>query len=245
MNADLAFQQTANLAAAYAATPPAYVSYISRTTIRIPRLRRERDFAYHEISRTLDGETTLIALPQGKHQTVAQGFPLLPTFNAISGFNLRYGMSWHGMPSFQLSNVAPLTFAPIVPHDVDVVVVSTKGYHIRFAPDSSDAKQGTTHVFCTPTQHELSIAPRNAYFFSEVLIDNASGLPLRVSYVGNSDFKLDFVYGFPEGRWALQSAHLESTLYGPLHIGRLHFVADTTFSETHFSATAPLEFDSR
>ena len=240
MNADLAFQNAANAAAAYAATPPAYVSYISRTHISIPSLQRERNVECSEVTRTSDGTTFVVDLPRGRNRVEAFAFPLPPTFNAVSAFDLRYGMSWHGNATFRVSNVRPQRFNTAAPSDADVVVFSTYGYHIKYAPDSSDDAHSTTHLILTQTARAMRESRRDQYHFSEMRIDNASNLPVEVMYVGNDDFRMIFRYGFESGRWAITSAHLESTLKAPLNIGRVHFIADTVFNNTAFSAQSPI-----
>ena len=240
MNADLAFQHAANAAAVYAATSPAYVSYISRTHITIPSMHRERDVNCSEVTRTKDGFTYIADLPQGSKRVESSAFPLPPTFNAVSAFDLRYGMSLRGIATFRLSNIRAMTYNTVMPTDADVVVISTRGYRVRYAPDSSNDPHGLMHILLTPSIRALKEAPKNAYFFSEMLVDNASGLPIHVSYVGTNDFRMDFTYAFTAGRWAIQRAHLESTIHAPLNIGRVHFLADTIFSDTLFSAVSPV-----
>lgn len=240
MNADLAFQHAANSAAVYAATTPAYVRYISRTHIAIPSMRRERDVNCREVTRVKDGATYIADLPRGSKRVESSAFPMPPTFNAVSAFDLRYGMSFRGVATFRLSNVQPMTYRAVRPTDADVVVVSTRGYHVKYAPDSSEDVHGETHLLLSPSALAIKDAPQNAYFFSEMLIDNSSGLPLRVAYVGANDFHMNFQYGFTSGRWAIETAHLESTLHAPLNLGRVHFVADTTFSEMQFSPISPV-----
>jgi len=235
MNADLAFQNAANLAAASAATPPAYISYTTHTHIAIPSMHRERDVNRSEVTRTSDGVTYMADLPRGAKRFEKEAFPLPPTFNAISAFNLQYGMSLNGKPSFHLSNVQALTYHRMDASDADVVVVSTRGYRVKFADDSSDDPHGTRHLLLTPTH-----TAKNTYYFSEMFIDNTSGLPTRISYNGSNDFHMSFTYSTMNGRWIITTAHLESTLFGPLGIGRVHFIADTTFSDIAFSQTSPL-----
>jgi hypothetical protein len=239
MNADLAFQNAANLAYARAATPPAYISYISRTHIAIPSMHRERDVDCREVTRTLDNVTYVEDLPRGGRRFANEAFPLPPSFNAISAFDLRYGMSLRGVAAFHLSNVHALTYRHSALADADAVVVSTRGYHVNFAPDSSEDARGVRHILLTPTKTLLSHAPKNTYYFSEMTIDNASGLPLRVIYVGANEFRMTVDYAVTGGNWYITRAHLESTLAGPFGLGRVHFLADTEFSEITNWATAP------
>jgi hypothetical protein len=239
MNADLAFQNAANLAYARSASPPAYISYVVRTHIAVPRMHRERNVDCREVTRTIDGVTYVADLPNGGRRFSTEAFPLPPSFNAVSAFDLRYGMSLRGVPSFHVSNVRALTYHHTEHTDADAVVVSTRGYRVSFAADSSEDPHGIRHIVLTPTKTLLRNAPKNTYFFSEMSIDNASGLPLHVSYVGANDFRMVFDYATNDGNWYISRAHLESTLAGPFGIGRVHFLADTDFSEVTTSQTAP------
>jgi hypothetical protein len=240
MNADLAFQYAANLAAAKAGSAPAYVSYTARTHIAIPRMHREREVDCREITRTRDGMTHIVDMPNGGQRFAGQAFPISPSFNAVAAFDIHYGMSLRGVPSFQINNVHTLTYNHRDAADADAVVVSTRGYRVSFAPDSSEAVNGFRHILLEPTTAAKRRAPKDVYYFSEMVIANATGLPSRISYVGTNDFRMSFDYAMNAGNWLMTDAHIESTLAGPFGIGRVHFLAETTFSELATSATAPL-----
>lgn len=240
MNADLAFQYAANLAAAKASSAPAYVSYIAHTHITIPRMHREREVDCREVTRTRDGMTHIADLPNGAQRFADQAFPISPSFNAVAAFDIRYGMSLRGVPSFQLSNIHPLTYRQRDTAEADAIVISTRGYRVSFAPDSSEAANGFRHIFFEPTAMARRHAPKDVYYFSEMLIDNATGLPSRITYAGANDFRMSFDYTVNAGNWFMTAAHVESTLAGPFGVGRVHFFAETTFSELATSAIAPL-----
>jgi hypothetical protein len=142
--------------------------------------------------------------------------------------------------SSYVHDVTPLTYSDITSTS-DVLVVRLKQYRTSYANDSSDAPDGKTHITLEPydfVKREVT-KPDSTFFLSDLVIDNSTGLPAEVRYSGGDDFVFVVDYGMIEGQWLVTHAHYEETLYGPLHIGRLHVIADAVYDDFVFSDDPP------
>lgn len=233
---DLAFQQAANAAAAVYASPPPYLTYHTVVHLDVPSLNKHRDVARSEVVRTQDGVAIMQDLPKGAER-IGQAFPIIPTFDALSEFRVTYKMGAHDALDAHVENVRPLTYAN-VQSDADVVVKSLRYYYPKYAPDSSDAPDGTTHITLTPLQTLLRNYTGDL-FLADLYVNNATHLPSRVVYTGDHDRRFVVDYATVDGHWIVTHATWEETQYGPLHIGRVHGTADITFDSFTFPQAAP------
>src|SRR5579875_3153240 len=190
---DIAFQQTANAAAAAWAARPAYVTYVTHTHITAPSLNQSVDIERGVMTRSSDDLAVLQDLPHGA-QTVAPAFPLSPTFDALSYFRLSFSVGWHRRLFTNLTGpegngpIVPIRFQNVAHSANDVVVTSLRYYYPKFAPDSSDAPDGQMHI----VMQALSTLTRNNksdFYITDVRIDNRTMLPLAVTYEGKDDRK--------------------------------------------------------
>jgi hypothetical protein len=189
--------------------------------------------------RTRDDLAVLQDLPKGQNQ-VAHGFPVTPTFDALSYFTLQWFANAHMALSAYVKNVQPLTYTEPSPTEKpDVIVVNLRYYRAAYAPDSSDAPDGHTHIMLQPYQFVTRNAGKSAFYFSDVTIDNASGLPSRVHFIGPDDRDFSVDYSTIENHWLVTHAHYEETLFGPLHIGAVHVIADAAYDRFSFPNIAP------
>ena len=212
--------------------------------------------------RTKDDVAVIQDLPQGENQ-LGHGFPLTPSFDALSYFTLSWQVSAHQQLTAYVHDVKPLTFTGPQAGDSDVVVFRLRQYKASFAPDSSDAPNGKTHIVLEPYDYIKKMVVRrdSTFFLSDLYIDNASGLPSEVSYSGADDlsFIVDYEtklptevryaggddivfvvdYGMVQGHWLVTHAHYEETIYAPLRIARLHVIADSVYSDFAFPEQAP------
>ena len=219
---------------------PAFVTYHVATHVSAKSLNRERDVIRSVQVRTRDDLAVLQDLPKGKNQ-LAHAFPILPTFDALSYFELSWKVGAHTEFTAYVHGVQPLTYADPQPNkDVDVVVTRLRDYKAEYAPDSSDAADGKTHLTFAPFQF---VKDRNnadtTFYFSDVFIDNASGLPTRVRFAGANDMEFVVDYSRVQGHWVVTHAHYEETLHGPLRLGRLHVSADAVYDDFAFPDKAP------
>lgn len=240
---DVAFEQAANAAAARWAARPAYVTYVSRTHIEAPALRLKKDVDRRVVVRTADDLSILKDLPNGG-ESFARPFPISPTFDALSYFRLNTNVNWHKQIFASTTGpdgdgqIIPIAFKDVAHSDNEVVVTSLRYYYPKFAPDSSDARDGHMHLVMTalPT---LTNDNASDFYISDVVIDNATMLPLKVTYVGKDDRRFAIDYGFVGGTWIVQHAFFEQTAYGVLKISRLHYSGDVSFSDYQFSNAPP------
>jgi hypothetical protein len=203
-------------------------------------LNRERDVIREVSVRTRDDLAVLQDLPRGKNQ-ISHAFPVLPTFDALAYFELSWKVGAHTEVTAYVHDIKPLTYTDRGPNkDVDVVVSRLRDYKAEYAPDSSDAPNGKTHLTFAPFQF---VRDRNnadtTFYFSDVYIDNATDLPTRVRFAGANDMEFVVDYGHVDGHWVVTHAHYEETLHGPLRVGRLHVSADAVYDNFTFPAAAP------
>ena len=165
--------------------------------------------------------------------------PVTPVFDALSYFQLDWKVGYHSEVSAFVHDIKPLTYKD-PDATADVVVVSLKQYKATYAADSSDAPDGRAHITMTPYDFIKNAAnPDRTFFLSDVVIDNASDLPLSVTYSGGDNTTFVCDYGSEQGHWVVQHVHYETTLHGPLRIGQLHVIADAKFDNFKFPADAP------
>lgn len=240
---DVAFQQAANAAAAAYAKRPAYVTYVTHTHITAPSMNQSVDINRAVMTRSSDGLAILQDLPKGAN-TVAPAFPISPTFDALSYFRLSFSVGWHRRLFTNLTGpegdgpIVPIFFQNVAHAANDVVVTSLRYYYPKFAPDSSDAPDGRTHITMQPLQ-TLTRGNKSDFYISDVLIDNATMLPLQVTYTGKDERKFVVDYETVEGHWVIKHASFEQTEYSVLHIGSVHFKADTDMTGYTFPQTPP------
>jgi len=189
--------------------------------------------------RTRDDVAVIQDLPQGKNQ-LGHGFPVTPAFDALSYFTLSWRVGAHQEVSAYVHDVTPLEYKdPTADHEADVVVIRLFAYRAGYAADSSDAPDGRTHLTLSPFQFVVDKNnPNTTFYFSDVWVDNASGLPATVKFAGEGkQFTLD--YGSIEGHWLLKHIHYEETLRAPLGIGFLHVIADSSYNDFTFPVAPP------
>jgi hypothetical protein len=138
-------------------------------------------------------------------------------------------------------DVKPLTYPDATANGADVVVVRLRQYKAEYAPDSSDAADGKTHITLVPYDFvkRETVRPDETFYLSDLVIDNASGLPTEVRYRGADDIQFDVEYSVLETHWVITHAHYEETLHGPLRIGRLHVLADAVYDTFTFPTAPP------
>jgi len=240
---DVAFEQTANAAAAAWASRPAYVTYVTHMHVEAPSARQSVNIDRLVTVRSADDVAILKDLPNGG-QSMAHGFPISPTFDALAYFRLNTNASWHKQIFSNITGpggtgeIVPITFKDPKPSENEVIVTTLRYYYPKFAPDSSDAPDGHMHIImkALPT---LTNGNGSDFYISDVVIDNATMLPLSVTYLGKDDRKFQVDYGFVNKHWVVKHAFFEQTVYAVLKIGRVHYTADATFNDYQFSDTSP------
>ncbi len=188
--------------------------------------------------RTRDDVAVIQDLPHGRTQ-VGQGFPISPAFDALAYFTLQWHADRHMAVMTRISNVQPLTYDLSQQSKADVVVMGLRYYKAEYAPDSSDAPQGRTHILLRPFAFVTQAAPRNSMYFHELYIDNATGLPAGVGFLGSDGLRLVMDYAMNDGHWIITHTFYEQTIYGPLRIGMVHVVADAAYDGFSFPAAPP------
>lgn len=240
---DIAFQQTANAAAAAWIARPAYVTYVAHTHIEAPSVGQSVEVDRRVMVRSSDDRAIVKDLPNGG-VTVANSFPISPTFDALSYFRLETAIGWHKRLSSRIvgpdgkGSIIPLQFQNVQHNDNDVVVTALRFYYPKFASDSSDAPDGRMHIVmqALPT---LTNNNKSDFYISDVIIDNRTMLPLQVTYTGKDQRRFIIDYETEQGRWVVKHAFFEQTIYGVLRLGRVHYSADATFSDYTFPQDPP------
>ena len=236
---DLVFQHTANVAAGAVEAAPPFVAYRVSTHVSAPAIHKERDVVRGVMVRTSDDVAVVQDLPRGANQ-LAHGFPVTPSFDALSYFTLSWKVGYHSEVSSYVHDVTPLRYTD-TPSSADVVVVRLRQYRAEYAPDSSSAPDGKTHIKLVPYDFvkKQVVRPDSTFFLSDLYVDNATQLPAQVRYEGGDDIVFLVDYDRIDGHWLVTHAHYEETLHGPLRIGSLHVIADARYDQFAFPATAP------
>ena len=237
---DIAFQRCANAAAAIVQQAPAFVTYRVATHVSVPALKRERDILRAVSVRTRDDKAIIQDLPQGENQ-VGYGFPITPSFDALSYFTLTWKIGVRQDVTSYVHDVQPLVYTDPSTSTADVVVFRLRQYRTSYGADSSDAPDGTTHVVLEPYDYvkKQAAKPDSTFYLADLYIDNGTGLPSEVVYTGGDDIRFVIDYALIESHWLIKHAHYQETLRGPLNVGRLHFSADASYDDFGFPATAP------
>jgi hypothetical protein len=208
--------------------------------VSAPSIGRERDVLRAVSVRTRDDLAVIQDLPTGAN-VLGFGFPVTPNFDALSYFTLSWKVGAHTEVTSYVHDVTPLTYPDVANGGADVVVVRLRAYRAEYAQDSSDAVDGKTHITLVPYDFvkRQTVRPDTTFYLSDVVIDNATGLPAEVRYEGGDDIVFDVQYGMRDNHWLVTHAHYEETLHGPLRIGRLHVKADAAYDDFAFPETAP------
>ncbi|MGH7660363.1 MAG: hypothetical protein ACRENA_05505, partial [Vulcanimicrobiaceae bacterium] len=80
---------------------------------------------------------------------------------------------------------------------------------------------------------------KSDFYISDLVIDNKTMLPLEVTYAGRDQRRFIVDYETEQGHWLVKHAFFEQTLYGVMHIGRVHYSADAAFSDYTFPEGPP------
>lgn len=240
LTADLAFQLCANAAAAAYQRAPAFVTYRVTTHVSVPSLKRARDIVRSVAVRTRDDMAVIQDLPKGRNQ-VAHGFPVTPTFDALSYFTLSWASRPHDIVEAYVHDVTPLTYNnPGANASADVVVYRLRYFRAAYADDSSDAPDGRTHIHLEAFDFvKAANRPDKTIYFSDVYIDNATGLPARVRFTGQNEKEFIVDYTTIDGHWLINHAHYEETVLAPLKLARVHGIADAVYDSFEFPERAP------
>ena len=237
---DLVFHDTANAAAeAFAKNRPPYITYEVTTHVSAPALHRQRDITRRVSVRTRDDLAVIQDLPQGRN-ALGHGFPITPSFDALSQFTLSWRVGLHEDVTAYVHDITPMTFSDSK-SNADVVVFRLRQYRVSYAGDSSDEPGGKTHITFVPydfVKREVK-QPDSTFFLSDVYIDNTTRLPTQVRYQGGDDIDFTVDYATLDGHWLVKHAHYEETLHGPLRVGRLHVSADAAYDAFAFPEQAP------
>lgn len=228
ITADVAFRQAANAAAAAFAHAPPYLAYRTEVVVDVPSLRRHKVIDRQVETRTADDFAALQDLPRGQYQ-YGHSFPLIPTFDALSYFNLIFNGIQRDALSY-VEQVKPITFTdPRTTSHADVVIISLKYYHATYGDDSTDA---IAHIVMDPLPTLTTNNPSD-FYLHDVYVDTTTNLPTRVSYVGpRQSITLD--YTTVADHWLVRHVSYSDTIYSWLKIGRLSFSAEATNSDFSF-----------
>ncbi len=204
-----------------------------------PSINRQGDINRRVDERTSDDTAVLHDLPQGS-VSVAHGFPITPTFDALSYFMLSWSSRPHHTLEAYVHDVTPLTYAPNTQTGADVVVITLRAYRAAYADDSDPTSSGTTHIVLSP--YDFVTRENNAdktFYFSDLYVDNTTGLPTSIKFAGSDGKAFDVDYAPVDAHWLVRHVHYEETLHGPLRFGSVHVIADATFDQFAFPAQAP------
>jgi hypothetical protein len=230
IGADAAFAALINrAAAAYTASPPAYMTF--RETTHVEGANRTQDINRYVAVRVADDYAVMQDLPEGATREGA-AFPVIPYFDPFSAFKFSY---------FANLKRVDITFVPGAPWqltipadnpDVDVVVP----YFSFIAPSyASDSRDDAIHLTIAPTPRTGD----DSLYPSDVVEDPVTHLPSHVTLQNSSsDMAIGFDFGIVQGHWVVTRGTYTGTQHVPI-IGTFKINAVTTFTDFTFPATAP------
>ena len=232
------FREAANAAALAWQHQPPYIAYRVDVDVNIPALNESRRISRAVVTRTDKDIAVLQDLPKGQNQ-VGQSFPVIPTFDALSYFQLNFHLGDPIRRHNPLSGVvmdAPLTFAPVTAtnENAAVVVTTLRNYYARYADDSTEQ---TAHIMLDPLP-ALTRGNSSTFYLHEIYVDTQSQLPTKVSYHGvDADFSVD--YSLDGNHWLINHVIYRRTLNGPFRIGRTTFTVDARYADFSFPSDPP------
>ncbi len=202
-------------------------------------MRQSRSVDRAVATRTSDDLAVVQDLPKGAN-VLERSFPTSPVFDALSYFVFSWKVGWHQNLTAYVHDIQPLKYPDRSNSSADVVVISLRQYRATYASDTSGAPGGTTHLNLEPYDFVKQQGnPDKTFYYSDLYIDNATGLPSSVRFAGADDKQFIVDSKMVEGHWVVDHVHYEETLYGPLRIGRLHVIADANYDQFAFPTTAP------
>jgi hypothetical protein len=244
LTADAEFRAVANAAFDAWRQKPPYIAYRVDVDVEVPALKQSRRIERSVEMRTRDDLAVLQDLPRGANQ-LGQAFPVPPSFDALSYFNINFRLGdpirqhnpltavtllspGPGLPPQPLRYSDPVAINP----EASVVVTTLRNYYAQYADDTTDR---IAHI----TMQALPALTRDngsTFFLKDIYVDTATNLPTRVVYSGaTTDFAVD--YAVVQNHWLVSHASYRSTLYGPLHIGQTTWTTEASFSTFTFPAT--------
>jgi hypothetical protein len=228
IGADSEFRLAANAAAAAWRAQPPYIAYRVDVNVDVPALKTSQVVSRAIEVRTRDDLAVLQDLPTGQNQ-VGHAFPVSPTFDALSYFQLDFHLGdpiRRHNPLTAVTMFQVLEYSDPVPSHPEVAVVATslRNYYAHYADDSNDR---IAHIIMEPLP-ALTTGNHSDFYLHDVYIDLQTNLPTRITYHGpTTDFELD--YTEIEQHWLIDHAFYRRTFFGPLHIGQTSFTVDARY----------------
>lgn len=204
-------------------------------------MNRERTIERSVSARTSDDKAIVQDLPKGRMQ-ITHAFPILPTFDALSYFTLTGTVNLHDALESYVHDVTPLTYddpGSAKSNDANVVVIRLRAYRATFASDSSSDPSGKLHLTLEPYQFVEDKASKDNFFFSDLVCDNSTNLPLHVGFQGPDGLAFAVDYTTIGGNWVVGHAHYEQTQFAPMRLGRVHAIVDADYSDFAFPSSPP------
>lgn len=229
--ADVALATLLNRTAqTYVQNAPTYIVYRERTHVAAASLGRSQDINRFVQVRQADNYAVMRDLPQGAERT-GQAFPIIPYFDPFTQFTFSWFANLKNV-DIKIDRSAPSLWPlPQPDSSVDVVVPYFSFWAPSYAPDSTGQR---AHILIAPTPQYAA----DSIYPAQVIEDARSRLPARVEMRttgGDEVITLDFQV--VQNHWVIT----HGTFTQRVHAGPLSFqvVADTTYDQFEFPATAP------
>lgn len=230
LSPDVALVQLINrTASAYAANPPAYITYRERTHVSSSIGRTQEINRFVQV-RQADNYAVMQDLPNGAQRT-GQAFPIIPYFDPLGQ---RFTFAWFA--NLKRVDITlqrdPVGQWPLPPADpaVNVVVPYASFWMPSYMPDSTATR---LHFRIVPTP-----AYGSGYYIYDVVEDAQSQLPSHIEIRStDSGDQIALDYQILDGHWVIS----RGTLTTVQHVGPLTFqvIAQTDYLDMAFPQTAP------
>lgn len=227
---DIALVQLINrTASAYAANPPAYITYREHTHVTSSIGRTQEINRFVQV-RQADNYAIMQDLPQGAQRT-GQAFPIIPYFDPLGQ---RFTFGWFANLkrvdiTLQRDPVGPWPL-PAADPGVNAVVPYASFWTPSYMPDSTETR---LHFRIEPTP-----AYGRGYYIYDVVEDPQSQLPAHMEIRStDSEDKIALDYTVLQGHWVIT----RGTLTTVQRVGPLTFqvIAQTDYLDMAFPPAPP------
>ena len=218
-------------------TSPAFVTYRVATHVSVPALGRERDILREVKVRTRDDSAVIVDLPGGGTQ-LGRGFPITPSFDALSYFVLHWKIGIHQDVTSYVSDVQPLHYddsSGEYRRRRRLSAASIQGV-LRERFERRSGWENPRYARAVRLRQKASGKAGQHLLSRGTLHRQRLGSACRGDLQRRRRHSLYDRLRHVQGHWLVRHVHYEETLHGPLHIGRLHFSADAVYDGFAFPA---------
>lgn len=224
------FRQAANVALS-SSRLPAYVSYSTTTSMHYGAVA---DTISAKIVITNDGIRIVPTVQRDGDEkpAVMSPFPMPGIYDTLSDFTIKVTASLRKphLVAYAL-NPRPLKYDTRTAKErgVDSVATFVRGYDIETV---DDAAPGTIHL-----KLQIQEAVKSSYsgWFTDIIIDLATMLPIRVATASPNNGRIIFDYVVIDGHWVIRHLSYHEMIPGAIQLGKVPLDFESDFIDYKFT----------